>query len=48
MRIVKEEEPEVISQNFDMDCVMTLRIRKLGIAKLRSRLEKVTSLVFRV
>jgi uncharacterized YigZ family protein len=48
MRIVKEEEPEVISQNFDMDCVMTLRIRKSGIAKLRSRLEKVTSLVFRV
>jgi uncharacterized YigZ family protein len=46
MRIVKEEEPEVIAQNFDMDCVMTLRIRKSGMGKLRARLEKVTSLVF--
>jgi uncharacterized YigZ family protein len=47
MRIVKEEEPEVITQNFDMDCVMTLRIRRSGMPKLRARLEKVTSLVFR-
>jgi uncharacterized YigZ family protein len=47
MRIVKEEEPEVIAQNFDMDCVMTLRIRRSGMPKLRARLEKVTSLVFK-
>jgi uncharacterized YigZ family protein len=47
MRIVKEEEPEVVAQNFEMDCAMTLRIRKSGMEKLRTRLEKVTSLVFR-
>jgi uncharacterized YigZ family protein len=47
MRIVKEEEPEIISQAFDMDCVMTLRIRKSGMEKMRARLEKVTSLIFK-
>lgn len=43
MRIVKEEEPEIISQSYDMDCSMTLRIRKSKIEKLRARLEKVES-----
>ncbi len=28
MRIVKEEEPEMLEQSYDMDCRMTLRIRK--------------------
>lgn len=41
MRIVKEESPEVISQSYDMDCVMTLRIRKSQMPRLRARLEKV-------
>lgn len=41
MRIVKEEEPQIISQTYDMDCSMTLRIRKSGMSKLRARLEKV-------
>jgi uncharacterized YigZ family protein len=41
MRIVKEEEPEILSQTFDMDCVMTLRIRKSAMPKMRARLEKV-------
>ena len=41
MRIVKEEEPETLSQTFDMDCVMTLRIRKSAMPKMRARLEKV-------
>ena len=46
MRIVKEEEPEIISQGYDMDCNMTLRIRKSMMPKLRARLEKVETLRF--
>lgn len=46
MRIVKEESPEIISQTYDSDCSMTLRIRKSAMSKLRMRLEKVTSLHF--
>ncbi len=41
MRIVKEEEPEILRQSYDMDCSMTLRIRKSMIPKLRARIEKV-------
>lgn len=41
MRIVKEEEPEILSQSYDMDCSMTLRIRKSMMPRLRARLEKV-------
>lgn len=41
MRVVKEEEPEIINQSYDMDCVMTLRIRQSAMPKLRARLEKV-------
>ena len=46
MRIVKEEGPTIVSQIFDMDCQMTLRIRKTQMEKLRARLEKVDSLRF--
>lgn len=46
MRIVKEEEPEIVSQGYDMDCSMTLRIRKDSMPKLKSRLEKVETLRF--
>ena len=41
MRIVKEESPEILNQSYDMDCVMTLRIRKSQMPRLRMRLEKV-------
>lgn len=41
MRIVKEDNPEVISQNFAMDCEMTLRIRKAEAGKLKNRLLKI-------
>ena len=41
MRIVKEEEPQVIDQVFEMDCKMTLRIRRSKLDRLCSRLEKV-------
>lgn len=43
MRIVKEEQPEILSQSYDMDCYMKLRIRKSLMPQLRARLEKVES-----
>ena len=41
MRIVKEDGPTIVSQQFDMDCVMRLRIRKGEAERLRNRLQKV-------
>lgn len=46
MRIVKEEEPEIVTQGYDMDCTMTLRIRKDSMPKLKARLSKVETLRF--
>ena len=44
MRIVKEEQPDILEQSYDMDCRMTLRIRRSIMSKLRARLEKVETL----
>ncbi|MDD4590745.1 MAG: YigZ family protein, partial [Parabacteroides sp.] len=41
MRIVKEESPIVVTKKFDMDCEMTLRIRKGLAGQLKERLLKV-------
>lgn len=41
MRIVKEDALTVIAQKFDMDCEMTLRIRKGEAERLKNRLAKV-------
>ncbi len=41
MRIVKEDGPTIVDQKFDMDCEMTLRIRKGEAERLRNRLLKV-------
>ena len=41
MRIVKEDGPQIIAQRFEMDCEMTLRIRKGEAEKLKNRLAKV-------
>ncbi len=46
MRIVKEEEPQIVSQSYDMDCLMRLRIRRSLMPRLRDRLEKVETLRF--
>jgi uncharacterized YigZ family protein len=43
MRIVKEEAPEILYQQFEMDCKMTLRIRKGKAERLKQRLLKVES-----
>ena len=41
MRIVKEDNPAITSQKFEMDCEMTLRIRKGEAERLKNRLLKV-------
>lgn len=46
MRIVKEEQPTILSQTFEMDCEMSLRLRKSAMPKLCSRLEKIQGLTF--
>lgn len=46
MRIVKEEEPEIVDQSYDMDCRMTLRIRRSCMPRLRERLLKVETARF--
>ena len=43
MRIVKEMEPAIVYQLFNMNCEMTLRIRRSEMPNLRGRLEKVES-----
>lgn len=44
MRIIKEMNIEIVSQSFDMDCEMTLRIRMNDVGMLKERLLKVDSL----
>jgi len=44
MRIVKEEEPTIVSQGYDSDCSMTLRIRRSKMLRLKERLIKVETL----
>ena len=45
MRIVKEEWPDIVSQGYDNDCFMTLRIRRSLMERLQARLLKVEGLV---
>ena len=44
MKVVKDLEPDIVSQQFDMDCQMTLRIRKGEMGRLKERLEKIETL----
>lgn len=46
MKIVKELDPVILKQNFDMNCEMTLSIRQALYDKLISKLEKTDSLKF--
>ena len=46
MRIVKEEETQIVSQSYDMDCLMRLRIRRSMMPRLHERLSKVETLRF--
>lgn len=45
MKILKEEAPEILSRNFEMECEMTLSIRQKDMPRLKERLSKVESLV---
>jgi uncharacterized YigZ family protein len=45
MRIVKDLEPEIVEQGYDNDCTMVLKIRKMMMPQLLSRLSKVETLV---
>jgi len=44
MKIVKDMNPQIISQGYDTDCIMTLRIRRGLMPQLRERLLKVDGL----
>jgi len=44
MKIVKEINPQILAQKFEMDCEMTLQIRQSEMEKLKSRLFKVETL----
>lgn len=46
MKIVKDMEPAMLDQHFDMDCRMTLEIRKANFAEMKARLSKVEDLRF--
>lgn len=46
MRVVKDEGPALLSQSYDNDCVMTLRIRRSLMPRLKERLGKVETLRF--
>jgi uncharacterized YigZ family protein len=44
MKIVKEINPQVLAQKFEMECEMTLQIRSSEMGKLKNRLLKVETL----
>ena len=46
MRVVKEENPTIVSQQFDNDCVMTLATRASLMPRLHDRLEKLRVVTF--
>ena len=46
MKIVKEENPDVLERNFELQCEMLLSIRQKDLVHLKERLEQVDSLVF--
>ena len=46
MKVVKDLNPQILSQSYDTNCTMTLRIRRGLIPQLRERLSKVETLNF--
>lgn len=44
MKIVKDESPQIVSQNYDTDCFMTLNIRMSLMERLKEKLQKVETL----
>ncbi len=48
MRVVKEEEPVIVQQDFQMDCRLTLRIRQSCTERLLSKLQIIRGVVAKV
>ena len=46
MRVVKDDGPTIVDQAFDMDCRMTLSIRRSRMGQMRNKLSKVETLYF--
>ena len=46
MKVIKEEEPEVVAREFELECRMTLSIRRKACPHLITRLETIDSLIF--
>ena len=44
MKVLKEEEPDILSRNFEMECEITLSIRQKDMPRLRERLLKIESM----
>ena len=44
MKVIKEDNPEVLERNFELSCEMLLAIRRKELPKLIERLEKIDSL----
>lgn len=44
MKVIKDMKPEIVAQQFDMDCEMTLRIRQGEMEQMKGLLLKVESL----
>ncbi len=44
MKVVKDMEPQILSQDFEMDCRMTLRIRKGESERMKEKLKKIETL----
>lgn len=45
MKVLKEEEPEVLARDFEMECAITLSIRQKDMPRLKERLLKIESLI---
>lgn len=43
MKVLKEEDPEILERTFEMECFMLLRIRQKDAPRLRERLLKIES-----
>ena len=46
MKVIKEENPEIVERNFELQCEMLLSIRQKNMPNLRSRLEQIDSVCF--
>lgn len=44
MKVLKEEVPEILERNFEMECEMLLRIRRTNMSRLQEKLKKIESL----